>query len=204
MGVELDEGKGSGGAATHWLCKGRTLSGMDSELPRNELSTEGPGLRLLVSGGQTGVDRAALDAAMALGVPVGGWCPRGRRAEDGVVPARYPLRETPSRRYAQRTRWNVRDSDATLILLHGEEAEGGTALTVRAAHAEGRPTRVVDLGAEREGTRAEKEGVEAVRAWLRSEHVWVLNVAGPRASEALGVYAAARVFVHALLAGLRG
>jgi hypothetical protein len=73
----------------------------------------------VVSGGQTGVDRAALDAALALGLPIGGWCPLGRRTEDGPVPDRYPLRETPSADYAERTEWNVRDSDATLILHRG-------------------------------------------------------------------------------------
>ena len=70
----------------------------------------------LISGGQTGVDRAALDAALAAGLPIGGWCPKGRLAEDGVIPLRYPLQETPSQQYAQRTRWNVRDADGTLIL----------------------------------------------------------------------------------------
>ena len=70
----------------------------------------------IVSGGQTGVDRAALDVALALGLACGGWCPRGRRAEDGPLPARYPLRETPSASYPERTEWNVRDSDGTLVL----------------------------------------------------------------------------------------
>ena len=70
----------------------------------------------IVSGGQTGVDRAALDAALALGMRCGGWCPAGRWAEDGPIDPRYPLRETPSGDPAQRTEWNVRDSDATLIL----------------------------------------------------------------------------------------
>ena len=70
----------------------------------------------IVSGGQTGVDRAALDVARELSLACGGWCPRGRRAEDGAIPARYPLVETPRAAYPQRTEWNVRDSDATLVL----------------------------------------------------------------------------------------
>src|SRR3989442_8006923 len=96
----------------------------------------------IVSGGQTGVDRAALDTALALGLTCGGWCPRGRRAEDGPLPARYPLRETPSASYPERTEWNVRDSDGTLVLHHGR-LRGGTALTNRpdrAPGAEARPT----------------------------------------------------------------
>jgi hypothetical protein len=75
------------------------------------------GLVRVVSGGQTGVDRAALDAALACGLPCGGWCPRGRRAEDGPIDPGYPLRETPGDDYAERTEWNVRDSDATLVLV---------------------------------------------------------------------------------------
>jgi predicted Rossmann-fold nucleotide-binding protein len=74
----------------------------------------------LVSGGQTGVDRAALDVALELGVPCGGWCPKGRRAEDGRIPDCYPLTETRTGDYATRTRWNVRDSDFTLVLSWGE------------------------------------------------------------------------------------
>ena len=69
----------------------------------------------ILSGGQTGADRAALDFAIEYGLPHGGWCPRGRLAEDGPIDERYELTETPSHRYAQRTEWNVRDSDATVV-----------------------------------------------------------------------------------------
>ncbi|MDP6705118.1 MAG: putative molybdenum carrier protein [Alphaproteobacteria bacterium] len=96
----------------------------------------------VISGGQTGVDRAALDAAMTLGLAVGGWCPRGRWAEDGPIPTRYPLIETPLARVVQRTFWNVRDSDATLVLVQGR-ARGGTLATIRQA-AGRRPLLVLD------------------------------------------------------------
>jgi predicted Rossmann fold nucleotide-binding protein DprA/Smf involved in DNA uptake len=101
-------------------------------------------LRQVVSGGQTGVDRAALDAALEAGIPCGGWCPKGRIAEDGRLPSRYPLRETPSDSYAQRTEWNVRDSDGTLILTRGA-LDGGTALTEKCASKLGRACLVIDL-----------------------------------------------------------
>jgi hypothetical protein len=95
------------------------------------------------SGGQTGVDRAALDVALALHLPCTGWCPRGRRAEDGPLPAHYPLRETDSADYPPRTERNVRDADATLILNRGPLA-GGTAYTVRMAEKQAKSCLVVD------------------------------------------------------------
>jgi hypothetical protein len=136
----------------------------------------------VVSGGQTGVDRAGLDAALALGIPCGGWCPRGRRAEDGRIDVRYPLQETPSRDYAERTEWNVRDSDGTLILARGAP-QGGTALTLEIARRLGRPALVIDLAAAREPG--------AVRDWLAREGIRILNVAGPRESAAPGIHAEA-------------
>lgn len=147
-------------------------------------------IRKIVSGGQTGVDRGALDAALAAGVPIGGWCPQGRRAEDGRLADRYPLRETPSADYAQRTAWNVRDSDATLILTFGDLA-GGTALTADEAQCQGRPLRIEHLD--------EAPNAARVLGWIEGEGIAVLNVAGPRASEAPGIYAAARAFMAELL-----
>lgn len=148
---------------------------------------------LIHSGGQTGVDRAALDAAMAAGVPVGGWCPRSRRAEDGPIPDRYPLRETPTPEYAERTAWNVRDADATLILTRGMPT-GGTATTIDVARDLGKPLRIVDL--------SESDEVKPAVAWLRARGVTVLNVAGPRESTAPGVYDDAKQFMARLLRAL--
>ena len=144
----------------------------------------------IVSGGQTGVDRAALDVALALGYPCGGWCPRGRRAEDGPLAARYPLVETPSDRYLQRTRWNVRDSDGTLVLLRGV-AEGGTGKTIDYANELGRPVCVVDFDV---GAR-----LGPVRTWLRRHPIATLNLAGPRASKQPTIYDDATRFLRRLL-----
>jgi hypothetical protein len=98
----------------------------------------------VIAGGQTGVDRAALDAALAAGFPVGGWCPSGRRAEDGRIPDHYPLVETPTPEYAERTRRDVREAAATLILTWGEPT-GGTALTLRTCQNDGKPFFLVNL-----------------------------------------------------------
>ncbi len=152
-------------------------------------------IRNVISGGQTGVDRATLDAAMAAGLPVGGWCPRGRRAADGVIDARYPLRETPSADYAERTAWNVRDADGTLVLVRAKP-DGGTALTIREAERQGKPCLVHRL--------AGMEGVEKVREWIAREGLRALNVAGPREEEAPGIYTAARAFLTALFSREKG
>ncbi len=143
----------------------------------------------IVSGGQTGADRAALDAAMALGLSCGGWCPHGRRAEDGVLPARYPLQETPLADYAQRTSWNVRDSDGTLLLAWGP-LNGGTGETLAQAQRLGRPVLTLD---------PRTADVAALRAWMAAHAIGTLNVAGPRESKAPGIYAAGRAFLERAL-----
>lgn len=144
----------------------------------------------IISGGQTGVDRGALDAAIERGVPHGGWCPRGRMAEDGRIPDRYGLREADSPDYAFRTEQNVLDSDATLILYRGRIA-GGTELTLRLARQHGRPHLVVDLDAAAEPAE--------VRRWLDEHAVETLNVAGPRESQSPGIGAMTRQFVGHML-----
>lgn len=134
----------------------------------------------IISGGQTGADRAALDAAIELGIAHGGWCPRGRRAEDGPIPARYSLEETDSPEYAVRTELNIRGSDATLIV--GEPPlSGGTALTERLACRHGKPYLLISPSA------ADEQAVATVRQWLQAGKYTVLNVAGPRESQLPGI-----------------
>lgn len=148
----------------------------------------------IISGGQTGVDRAALDAALKCGAPCGGWCPKGRLAEDGTVPDRYPLVETPSTKYAERTRWNVRDSDGTLVITWGEPTDG-TAYTVAYAKQQRKPCLVVDMDTDVE--------LATIQHWLRQKQIRVLNVAGPRESKQPGAYAASRRLLIRLLRAQR-
>ena len=132
----------------------------------------------IVSGGQTGADRAALDVAVELGLATGGWIPHGRRAEDGTVPQRYEgLIEADSESYERRTELNVRDSDATVVFSFGPPT-GGSALTMRLAHSLEKPLLTVDL----ERSTAD-EAIALLRKWLSEERPRVLNVAGPRLSQ---------------------
>ncbi len=131
----------------------------------------------IVSGGQTGVDRAALEVAIALGIEHGGWCPRGRLAEDGTVPSKYQLEEMSSRDYAVRTRQNVIDSDATLI-LYEHQVRGGTLLTRRVAAELGKPHLCL---------RINPGGVLEITQWVVAFRPLVLNIAGPRESTHPGI-----------------
>jgi hypothetical protein len=128
----------------------------------------------IVSGGQSGADRSALDWALAHGVPCGGWCPHGRRAEDGPLHPRYPLAETPSADYHQRTDWNVRDSDATVIFSLSERLSGGSRVTRERALFRRKPCLHLHPGT---------DAAAALRAFLDAHRPQVLNIAGPRASK---------------------
>lgn len=130
----------------------------------------------VISGGQTGVDQAALDVAIQCGVEHGGWCPRGRLCEAGTIPGKYHLSETSSTDYAVRTEQNVLASDGTLVLYQGELTRG-TALTIKFLKRHQKPHFLKDFDAP-----AAKTELMEIRAWLNNERVGVLNVAGPRAS----------------------
>ncbi|HEX5038022.1 MAG TPA: putative molybdenum carrier protein [bacterium] len=152
-------------------------------------------LTRILSGGQTGVDRAALDVARDFGLARGGWCPKGRKAEDGKIDAVYPLEETPSADYAQRTEWNVRDADGTLVLSWGKP-DGGTALTLEIARRLEKPLLHFDLTVGIDPRRFE--------AWVDEEGIAALNVAGPRESREPGkIHATASGALRTLLAPYR-
>ena len=145
----------------------------------------------IVSGGQTGVDRAALDLARRLRLPHGGWCPKGRRAEDGPLPRRYRLKETPSASYGQRTGWNVRDTDGTLILNCGP-LDGGTLRTVRLAReSHAKPLFFQPL--------ERRLAIGRFRYRLARHRIRTLNVAGPRERKRPGIQAAAEKALRKLL-----
>lgn len=193
-----------------WLC---VLGGIERRRKRTRL-------RRVVSGGQTGVDRAALLAARDAGLEIGGWCPPGRAAEDGPIPDELPLEETPEERSplapgvprSRRTEWNVRDSDATLILRpenpppeDGEKGENGesrdagddpgTEWTALAALHHGRPVLTCD--------QRDDGAAERIVEWLRSLRVETLNVAGPAESSAPGIGEAARRLLTRVLPAAR-
>jgi putative molybdenum carrier protein len=151
-------------------------------------------LEKIVSGGQTGADRAALDVAFERGLPVGGWVPKGRFAEDGPIPERYSgLVETESSDPAVRTSLNVRDSDATLIVSHGP-LTGGCLLTLEEARRRGKPVLHLDLHETTPVTAAAR-----LRLWLDAAVPRTLNVAGPRASKDATIFAAVVALLRSAL-----
>jgi len=146
-------------------------------------------LEKIISGGQTGVDRAGLDAAMEAGIPVGGYCPKGRLAEDGTVPAHYPLIELHRGGYPARTEKNVMESDGTLILNVGT-LSGGTRLTLDCAKKHGKHSLVIQLDRD--------PAKEPVIQWAKEHSIRVLNIAGPRESKSPGLHDTAIAFLRRL------
>jgi len=139
-------------------------------------------LTRIISGGQTGADRAALDLALKFGIPHGGWVPQGCLAEDGRLSDKYHLKEMPSDSYAARTEQNVIDSDGTVIFSHGKPA-GGTKLTREMAVKHDRKMLVIDLN-----LTSSLDAASLVVSWIQSQSIKIMNVAGPRASEDAGIY----------------
>jgi hypothetical protein len=147
----------------------------------------------IISGGQTGVDRAALDVALEENFPCGGWCPKGRLAEDGILSECYPLEETDSPDYEVRTKQNILDSDATLIIAFGCPT-GGTALTIKQAVYHNKPYLVIDLEANKRNIIGE------IVDWIDQSQIRILNVAGPRATKAPYIYKQAKKIIQKVLA----
>ena len=146
----------------------------------------------IVSGGQTGVDRAALDFALVNGIPCGGWCPRGRKAEDGPIHELYPLEEMPTEAYSLRTEQNILDSDGTLI-LYDRKIDRGTRMTIRLCLNLKKPVLFISLDAE--------DNFDEIRDWIKHYRVKVLNIAGPRESSDPGIYRKSFSFLEDLFAG---
>jgi Circularly permutated YpsA SLOG family len=151
-------------------------------------------LARIVSGGQTGVDRGGLDAALAAGFPCGGWCPVGRMAEDGAIPPHYPLAELPGAGYQQRTKRNVMDSDGTLVIYFGK-LSGGTERTVGYCEELRKPVLVVDGD-----TLAPEEIAAKASEFVMTNEIAILNVAGPRESSHDGASEYSRQVVTRLIA----
>ena len=133
----------------------------------------------IISGGQTGVDRAALDFALKYNIPCGGWCPKGRLAEDGRIPEKYPLNETTTSKYSERTEKNISDCDATLI-IYSNSLDIGTKLTMDLCSEYNKPLLVIDLD--------NNVSIDRLINWIQNQHINILNIAGPRESNSPGIY----------------
>lgn len=148
----------------------------------------------IISGGQTGVDRAALDAALQTKFPCGGKCPKDRKSEDGCIPDFYPLKEMSSHDYRVRTKANIADSNGTLIITR-RKPEGGTLLTVNAALKTGRPVLVIDVDL----APSLEETTKEITQWCIKHSIITLNIAGPRASKDPDIYQVAYTIIYAFI-----
>ena len=148
----------------------------------------------IITGGQTGVDRAALDVALALNIPCGGWCPKGRIAENGPIPDHYPLTETDDAEYLERTRRNLTDADAVLV-LYAHSLDAGSRHTINLAVDMGRPVLTVDL-------MLDPDPADALAFFAKLQNGLVINVAGPRESSAPGVYELSVEYLNRLFDGI--
>ena len=144
----------------------------------------------IISGGQTGVDRASLDAALAAGIEIGGWCPAGRYAEDGPIAEKYPLQSSDDLDHTVRTENNVRDSDGTLA-IYRQHLRGGTAYAVEMARQLGKAVLAIDMNS--------PPPVSTVVDWVSRHQLHVIHIGGQRESTSPGIYVQARAFIADVL-----
>jgi hypothetical protein len=147
----------------------------------------------IISGGQTGADQAALDAAAKIKIPYGGWIPKGRKTEAGRLPDRYRMCEMPTKSYALRTEQNVVCSDGTLIISHGP-LSGGSKYTQAMAAKHSKPYLHINLCES-----GDAKAAESAKAFVKENKIKILNVAGPRASEDPRIYLAAMRLITRVL-----
>lgn len=164
------------GELTQSLCSERSPTSLSKE--RDMLITK------IISWGQTGADRAGLDFAIEQGIPHGGWCPKGRKAEDGVIPECYDLQEMPTSAYPPRTEKNVIESDGTLIITKNRKATGGSGLTISLAVKHKKPWIHIAL----DDFESMKPAGPILAQWLAQKSIRVLNVAGSRESTCPGIH----------------
>ncbi len=146
----------------------------------------------IISGGQSGIDRAALDFALKFKISCGGWCPKGRKAEDGRIDVKYPLKETFDENYNTRTKLNVEHSDGTLIFFK-KIPDKGTLLTIKFAEEFNKPFLKINLSDN------QKQNLQIVNAWLHAHNFRTLNIAGTRESNSPGIYNDSLRFLEQLL-----
>lgn len=147
---------------------------------------------VIITGGQTGVDRAAMDVALQYRFPLSGWCPKGRLAEDGTISDRYPLRETTTSEYSLRTLLNIKDSDATLF-IYDQFMDEGTDLAFHMAKKEEKPIYLLNTYLNH------NPEIQSIVLWLKKENIQRLNIAGPRESKSPGIYDCAAKILSKLL-----
>jgi hypothetical protein len=147
-----------------------------------ELSMPVPAGFKIISGGQSGADRAALDAALEMNIPCGGWCPQDRSAEDGPINPKYQLTPAPGAGNRERTRLNVRDSDGTVIFSFGQ-LRGGSLDTLQDCRELSKPHLLIDAS-----QISAQNAAESLRRFVGDHAIVILNVAGPRTSEEAGIY----------------
>ena len=147
----------------------------------------------IITGGQTGVDRAALDFAIKNGILCGGYCPKGRKAEDGIIPTTYPLTEIQSGDYQDRTEMNIKHSDGTLIISINQYFDKGTSLTKRLCNQHSKPSIVVDLD------QSYLQQINSIQSWITECKLNTINIAGPRESALPGIYVKTMEFLEVLI-----